>query len=353
MTDSLPNSPLNRRDFLWLSATALTGMFGAGALAWGVNRNQAALEADAYSAYLAEVISTAPQADGESLLSAEETIIHLAEQLRQSQTQAAAYLEQLTQAEGRVAGLEAEVASLRAQLGEAESRGGLLGELLALYEQLDATDLDAIVRAGLASLGSLWAGLSNLGGLLRTGIALGETALAGLEDNLTTLRTNLQRLLPTTNALAADIEVVKTSADEAAAKTTGAGGRGNLFEPITRFVEVVLNNLPFGIGDQLAATLLLMRDVLTKLPNALSELRLRVLGPLGDYLAETGPGWQATVVNALRENLLTPATTLLDALDDADRDLRVELIDPANGALATRGQVREQISEFKATHQMG
>jgi len=343
-------APLNRRDFIWLTATALTGLAGGGSLAWGRQRDQAAELAEQEVAILIDTLnnSGANLVNSDSALAAAQNLIaKLADELGNARTETAGYLSQLGDAETELTGMRAEITRLRGQLTDTENQNTVLADLLTLYEALEDEGLDIIIQTGLAALAGVWGSLNTIVSLLQSGIIVVGDILDNFVQRLITLRNNLLRVLPMTTSLSNQVTSIEDSADETVDENSAA------LDPVTRFVNFVLDNLPFGIGNRVKEAMTLIGELLSIIPDTLLELQQRVLTPFDEHLDATGDkGWLQTVVTPVRERVLGPAVSLLDAVAETDTTMTTELIDPVNATLNRRGALHDKSSRYKAEHNL-
>lgn len=342
-------TPLNRRDFIWMGATSLAGLFGGGSLAWGRQRDKAARLAQDEVTILTNMLTGSgidlAETDN-ALTAAQQLIADLTAELAQARSEASSYLSQLEASQLEAATLSTELAELRRQLGESEEQNGLLSGLIELYNALEDEGIDTIIEVGLASLMGTWSSINIIRPLLHNGLTFVNTVIDAFEQRLTTLRDNLLRVLPLT-----DDTTTQVTAIENTAKEVVKNNRTTL-EPVIEFITYVLDNLPFGIGQQVSQTMNLIGDLLSAIPNTLSQLTRLVLTPFSEHLEQTDKGWQQTVVVPVRDRVLGPTATLLDTLTDADAALNDDLATPAQDALNRRGALRDKIARYKQEHDL-
>lgn len=344
-------SGLGRRDFILMASTAAAGVFGGASLAWGLGRAADAQAQQALADDLALQLdaSGASAADLNALLQAAHTEIETlngqltsqAGELATARSEASETAARLAEAQAQIETLTAEVQRLGDELARTQDDNGILSGLIELYEGLDEIDLDGIVEAGLLSLAVVWSRMRGAMTVLSSGITLAAGLLDNFEITLANLRASINRVIPLNSSLTTQLEAVRSAAADAAAAA---------LDPISEFVIYVLDNLPFGIGENARDTLILMRNTLNAAPNTVSETETRVLTPMQGHVALDTKGWKATVVTPIRDDVLTKGSDLLDKIDEADVVLKDDVVTPSNSAIAERKLVRQQIASYKRDH---
>jgi hypothetical protein len=123
-------------------------------------------------------------------------------------------------------------------------------------------------------------------------------------------------------------------------------------EALEEFAALVLDNLPFGIGDRIRDVL----DGFVKLATSVDDLILgantKMLVPLRErwFSTEDGQGIGGTLVTPLVKDVLDPLEEHLGTVVSLVDAWQVKLTAPAQLALQERESVREQILEYKKQH---
>jgi hypothetical protein len=248
----------------------------------------------------------------------------------------------------QVEGNGAVVEVLQGQLSDAEGRVSALGGLVALYEQLESIDVEAIVNGGVSAVGGA---LDELGGRLPTvaeGLALGAAALDDLESHIPLIQngrdwlmSHVTRITDFYGAVESVLQVAVQSA-------------GTFLANLNRWFQDVLRWLPFGMGDKAAAIMSAMTNLLGETPNTINGLRTNVAQPLDIWFAGEGDDMplKRGVIKPLREKTIQPATEALASVGVVQTAYQSQLKEPVLSALGNRQAVRDLISQYRQQHQV-
>ena len=115
---------------------------------------------------------------------------------------------------------------------------------------------------------------------------------------------------------------------------------------------MVLDNLPFGLGDGIRGVLDGVVDVVTGVDDLIAGINTQVLEPLSKewFSAEDGQGLGASLVRPLVEHLLDPLEEHLGSLATLADSWQGNLRAPTQQALEQRAKIRENIGRYKQDH---
>jgi hypothetical protein len=111
---------------------------------------------------------------------------------------------------------------------------------------------------------------------------------------------------------------------------------------------MILDNLPFGLGDKLREVLDGLVGLVTSVDELVEGINTRILEPLRAnwFSAEEGEGLGAALVDPLIEHVLDPVEAHLADLVTLADTWQAKLVEPAQQALEERAQIRQQIAQY-------
>jgi hypothetical protein len=238
--------------------------------------------------------------------------------------------------------------ALRQELDQANGRIGILGGLVALYEQLDGIDMGELLNQGIDSLSTSFNELLGEASLLSAGVESGELALAEVEGHLPLLENGRQWLEAQANKVEGFYGEVETVLRNAVERI------GTFLEMLGDWFEGLQRWLPFGIGQKAIGVMSALTTLIAETPNTLSGLHTNIAQPLDVWLArETeGPALQRTLIKPLREQLLTRAAGTIAKTENTRTTYERDVAEPVRTALGTRQVLREQILAYRQQHQV-
>jgi hypothetical protein len=250
----------------------------------------------------------------------------------------------------RASGQEQQAArdALALELEQANGRIGVLGGLVALYEQLDGLDVGELLNQGLGSVSSRFSELFEQTPLLSDGIQSGELALAEVEAHLPLLENGRQWLDAQVNKVEGfynEVEAVLRNVVQAV---------GSFLEMLSSWFESLKRWLPFGVGEKAIAVMSALTTLIAETPNTLSGLNTNIAQPLDVWLVREadGPALQHKLIKPIREQLLTRATDTLARTEQVKATYQTQVVEPVQVALQNRKAVRDQIIAYRQQHQL-
>ena len=236
-------------------------------------------------------------------------------------------------------------AETQASLESAEAEIARLQGLLDLYEGLEKVGLDAILRAGMAAAALPLQALEQGAGILRSGLEAVEGVLLSLEDALPTARESLLWLEGQVSAVANGIEAV----EEAVAKALEKATDNPVAVALKDFSGMLLDNLPFGLGDKIRGVLDGMVQVLTSVDELVEGINSKLLEPMRAnwFSAEDGEGMGSFFVDPIVERILDPLEAHLEDLAGLADTWENKLVAPTQEALHQRAEIQSEIARYK------
>lgn len=276
----------------------------------------------------------------------------------------------------QLAGSQAENMQLRAQLeqlqrdlaavqgSEQESRGardtlaleldgtraqlGILGGLVALYEQLDDADLGGVVENGLGAVGQLIGDL--VGGVpaLAAGLDNGQLALGEIEAHIPLLDNGRQWLGVQATKMRGFYGEVEQWLQRAVDQV------GDFLEMLSKWFEGILRWLPFGAGEKAAGVMGALTALLAETPSTLTGLDTNIAQPLDVWLQRIDgePALQRRLLRPLRDEVIARARTTADQANQVGSLFEQQLAAPTRAALTNRQVLRQAIADYRAQNQV-
>ena len=235
-------------------------------------------------------------------------------------------------------------------LEEAEAEIARLQGLVDLYEDLDRVGLDDILRAGMATvilpLQALEAGAE----ALKNGLDAFERVLVSLEEALPSAREAVQWLENQVSAVAGGIEKLEMALGKALEKTAD----NPVAVALRDFAAMVLDNLPFGLGDRIRDVLDGLIQLVTSVDDLVLGINARILEPLRDnwFSADDDKGIGAFLVDPLVEHILDPLEAHLEDLVVLADTWQDKLVTPTQQALDERAELQKAIARYKGQNDL-
>jgi hypothetical protein len=245
-----------------------------------------------------------------------------------------------------LAAKEAAEADLAASQEEAAAELARMQGLVDLYEGLEKIGLDAILETGMMAVALPLKAVEAGAKALKSGLDWAEGALVDLGEALPTARESILWLEDQVSAVADGIETLETSVGKALDKATD----NPVAKALEDFTNLILDNLPFGLGDKFRDVLQGVVKLVTSVDDLVEGINTRLLEPLREnwFADEEGKGLGATLVDPLVEHVLDPVEAHLANLAVLADNWQNDLMAPTEKALAERATVREEITKYKA-----
>jgi len=238
--------------------------------------------------------------------------------------------------------------ALSLELDGARTKLGVLGGLVALYEQLDGADLGGIVESGLGAVGEKIGEL--LGGVpaLAAGLDGGQLALSEVEAHIPLLDSGRQWLGVQGEKMRgfyADIEGwLQRAVDRV----------GNFLEMLQDWFEGMRRWLPGGAGEKAAGVMGALTALLAETPSTIAGLDTNIAQPLEVWLQRIDgePALQRRFLRPIRDEVIARARTTADQANQVGTVYEQQLVAPARAALGNRATLRQAIADYRAQNQI-
>jgi hypothetical protein len=237
-------------------------------------------------------------------------------------------------------------AQTQASLETAEAEIARLQGLLELYEDLEKVGLDAILRAGMAAAALPLQGVEQGAKALKAGLEAIEDVLLSLEEALPTAQESLLWLEDQVSAVASGIEAVEVAVANALEKASA----NPVAAALKDFSAMVLDNLPFGLGDRIRGVLDGLVQLMTSVDELVEGINDHLLEPLRAnwFSTDDGEGLGSFFVDPVVEHVLDPLEAHLEDLAGLADTWENKLVAPTQEALQQRAKIQAEIARYKS-----
>jgi tetratricopeptide (TPR) repeat protein len=219
-----------------------------------------------------------------------------------------------------------------------------LRELLALYEQLEKVGLDNLLKTGMAVIGVILSALRNGARLLSVGLDLAEAALGKAELALG----KLQEAVKFVDELIEGVNKQLEGLWKLLSELTGVSIP--ITQSISSFFKNILQRIPFGVGAKIQQAIDWIESVIAALPEALANIRVRLLKLLQDDWVDTtgaGDSLSSRLIKPVREQVLAPARQMSAEIENLSVQWETQITQPVQAALEKRETIRVQIAAIR------
>lgn len=243
---------------------------------------------------------------------------------------------------------EAELQALKE--GKAADLARLQG-LVDLYEGLEKIGLDAILETGMLAMALPLKAVETGARALKQGLDWAEEGLLSLAESLPTARESLAWLERQVSALAGAIETLEAAISRALDRAMD----NPVGQALKEFTAMILDHLPFGLGDRVRDVLDGLITVLTGVDELVEGVNTHLLEPLDArwFSSDEEAGLSASLLNPLVERVLDPLEAHLDDLSTLADTWQAKLMAPTQEALAERARIRDEIARYKKDRGLG
>ena len=239
--------------------------------------------------------------------------------------------------------------ALNVQLSEANAQISVLAGLVALYEQLEEIDVEAVVENGLTAVSDTLTNLLDDLPTLEEGIQAGQIALAEVENNIPLLENGRAWLENHTGKLGAYFQNIENLLQDAVETA------GPFLQMLNDWFESLRKWLPFGLGQKAANVMQAITTLLIETPATISGLETNVNQPLAAWLKRDNDGevlLRKNVIKPLRENVLAQTEQTVGKAKEAHQVYTAQLKEPAQTAVTNQRAVRQMIARYREKYQL-
>jgi hypothetical protein len=241
-------------------------------------------------------------------------------------------------------------AQAEADLATANAEIARLQGLVDLYEDLESVGLDALLAAGMSAAALPLQAVEAGARALQAGLEWIEQALASVEQALPTARESMLWLETQVTAVAEGLAGLETAVSRALDRAADNPVAAKLKE----FGAVVLDNLPFGLGEKIRNVFDGLVQLVTSVDELVQGINTRLLEPLRSawFSEASSEGIGASLIDPLVERIVQPLETHLADLAALADTWEQELVAPTKGALGARAEIRDQIAQYRNENRM-
>jgi hypothetical protein len=185
---------------------------------------------------------------------------------------------------------------------------------------------------------------------LMGGLEAIEEALLSLDEAIPSAQESLLWLEKQVLAVANGIEKLEVTLGKALDKVAD----NPVAETLKDFSSMVLDALPFGLGDKIRGVLDGLVELVTSVDDLVAGINTQLLQPMREqwFSAEEGKGLTAAVVDPLVEHILDPLEAHLADLAALADTWQARMVEPTQQALEQRANVRKEIARYRNDHGM-
>ncbi len=250
-----------------------------------------------------------------------------------------------------LAAKEAAEAELQALKESTAADVARLEGLVDLYEGLEKIGLDAILETGMLAMALPLEAVEAGARLLKQGLEWAEGGLRSLAEALPTARESLAWLERQISAVAGAIETLEA----AIGRVLDRAMDNPVGQALREFSAMLLDYLPFGLGDRIRGVLDGLVTVITSVDEMVEGVNTHLLEPLDArwFSGKEDAGLSASLVDPLVERVLDPLEAHLADLSALADTWQAKLRAPTEEALAERARIRGEIARYKNDHAIG
>ncbi len=238
---------------------------------------------------------------------------------------------------------------LRLQLAQAAEEIGILGGLVALYEQLDTVDVSDALENGLTAVSDTIGDMLNHTPMLSESIAIGQQALTEVENHIPLLENGrfwLDGQMDKVAGFYSSVEFVLQNVLESV---------GSFLDMVENWFADVRKWLPFGIGEKAAEVVDSLSTLVAEVPHTINGLQTNVAQPLDVWLgreADNLPRLHHTLIKPVRENVLVNANEAISHAQRVQTTYQEQVALALETAVGNRNALRQQINDYRIQNQV-
>ncbi|MBK8987706.1 MAG: hypothetical protein IPM39_16780 [Chloroflexi bacterium] len=238
--------------------------------------------------------------------------------------------------------------ALALELDKTTQQLGVMSGLVALYEQMDAVDVAALLAEGVTAVSDSLNGLVNRSPLLAEGIAIGQQALTELEGHIPLLENGRGWV----ENHQARLQAYFAAMEDLLANTVEKVGP--FLEMVNQWFQDLRKWLPFNLGQRAAEVMNAATNLLSETPHTLSGLTTNVAQPLDVWLAKEGGEARLSrqIIKPLREQVLVQAQEMAAETTLVQTTFQEQLAGPWETAVAQQRRAQELIAQYRQVNQI-
>ncbi len=237
--------------------------------------------------------------------------------------------------------------ALALELGQANEQIGVMAGLVALYEQLEAVDMETAVDQGLNAVSSSIETMLSEMPTLSESLQRGRQALQNLEAEMPLVENGRLWLIDHLGK----IEAYFQSVEQLLAQTVDRVGP--FLQMLNEWFENIKKWLPFGIGQAATTIMQSITLLIMETPNTLNGLDTNITQPLTIWLGRdqnNDTGLHQRLINPLRDELMPKTDSAISKMAQMDATYKTVLKEPVETAVASQRVIRNLIAEYRQQH---
>jgi hypothetical protein len=240
--------------------------------------------------------------------------------------------------------------AIAVELGQANEQIGILAGLVALYEQLEAVDMETAVDNGLNAVSSSIETMLAEMPTLTESIQIGRQALQNFESQMPLLDNGRLWLIDHLGKIEGYFQAVEQLLAQAVDQV------GPFLQMLNDWFAGIKKWLPFGIGQTATNIMQSITVLILETPNTISGLDTNITQPLNIWLSRdqnNETGLQRSLINPLRDELLPKADSTVSKVQQMDVTYKTALKEPMETAVASQRAIRNLIAEYRDRYSVG
>ncbi|MCP4419175.1 MAG: twin-arginine translocation signal domain-containing protein [Chloroflexi bacterium] len=234
--------------------------------------------------------------------------------------------------------------AIAVELGQANEQIGILAGLLALYEQLEALDMETAVDNGLNAVSSSIETMLAEMPTLSESVQLGRQALQNFESQMPLLDNGRLWLIDHLGKIERYFQAVEQLLTQTVDRV------GPFLQMLNEWFESVKKWLPFGIGQTATNIMQSITVLILETPNTINGLDTNITQPLNIWLGRdqnNETGLHNSLIKPLRDDLMPKADSTVSKVQQMDVTYKTALKEPMETAVANQRAVRNLIAEYR------
>lgn len=213
-----------------------------------------------------------------------------------------------------------------------------LASLVDLYKQLESVNIDDVIIKALGAVGVPVLAVYTLREALNAGTILAARVMKTIEDQMPLIAAGMAWLDQQLATLTKSMQTLTVALQITASTPAG--------KAVTDFISGVLDLIPFNAGQNIKQGLQAMGDLVAKLPEFVTNARVRVLEPARAWITtDKQGGLYALLLNPMRDQLLTPAQQMIANAQNLNTVYNNQVVQPAQSAITERARIRAEIAK--------
>jgi hypothetical protein len=233
------------------------------------------------------------------------------------------------------------------ELDSTRNQLGVLGGLVALYEQLDTVDVGSAIENGLNTVGGKINELLGSTPDLFNGLERGQLALTQIEGHIPLLDSGRQWL---------DVQINKLEGFHAEVENwlqRAVDRAGDFLQLLSEWFAGVQRWLPFGMGEKAAGVMGALTTLLAETPATVSGLDTNIAQPLDVWLSRIdGEPAIQRLLRPVKDEVFVKARVTADQAHEVGAVYEEQLAAPARAVLSHRQNLRQAIADYRAQNQV-